>query len=313
MLKRTLTSIVIITLLIGSFALRFVSPYIFDAFIGIIAVVSTYEVCDAYSKNKRRNDKFIVMFYPIFIFGALLLCIFNNLSLIAYFGIILAIALVLLVITFIINLTTKNLNNKIIVEDGFNGTYKNFVANKIIINLFAMIYPAFILSLMFVINHLSSFINFATISTASIEFFVLVMIYATTIMTDTGAYLIGSGLKGKKLCPKISPNKTISGAVGGVVCSIAISLIVYSIFSIFPDYLALFNALNLNIITFVIYGFIASIVSQCGDLFASYIKRKNNIKDYGKIFPGHGGFMDRFDGTSFNVIFTLIFCLILFL
>ena len=64
---------------------------------------------------------------------------------------------------------------------------------------------------------------------------------------------------------------------------------------------------------FLVYGFVASLVSQLGDIFASLIKRKNNVKDYGHIFPGHGGFMDRVDGISFNLVITTMFALFLLL
>ena len=63
----------------------------------------------------------------------------------------------------------------------------------------------------------------------------------------------------------------------------------------------------------MVYGVLASIATQTGDIFASLIKRKNDIKDYGNIFPGHGGFMDRMDGVAFNLVITTIFAFIMFI
>ena len=89
-------------------------------------------------------------------------------------------------------------------------------------------------------------------------------------------------------------------------------MILFTIFSSINSYLAIFNTLKIGILEFAIYGIVASIFSQAGDIFASFIKRKNSVKDYGKIFPGHGGFMDRVDGISFNAVFTFVFLLFLF-
>ena len=175
-----------------------------------------------------------------------------------------------------------------------------------------MIYPAFILSLLFVINHIKDFSYFSE-TNGNLGFFLLVLLFITTIMTDTGAYLVGSAFGGKKLCPNISPKKTISGAVGAVIVSVATSLIVYVIFATMPQYAEMFNAHNLRIWYFAIFGLFASIYTQVGDIFASLIKRRNGIKDYGNILPGHGGFMDRVDGLSFNAVFVLIFAMICFM
>ena len=115
---------------------------------------------------------------------------------------------------------------------------------------------------------------------------VFLFILSICIFTDIGGYIFGKIFKGKKLT-SISPNKTYAGMIGSFICSLIICMlfIIYFHFSI-----------NLIIFTFLI-----SLVSQSGDLFVSYLKRKANIKDTGKFLPGHGGLLDRLDGIIFAV------------
>ncbi len=112
------------------------------------------------------------------------------------------------------------------------------------------------------------------------------LIYICSWGTDTAAYCTGM-LFGKHKLTKISPKKTIEGAIGGIIGS----MIIAGIFSAFYG--------ELNIIKIVIIAFFGAIISQIGDISASKIKRKANVKDYGNIFIGHGGVMDRFDSFIF--------------
>ena len=111
---------------------------------------------------------------------------------------------------------------------------------------------------------------------------------------DTGAYLIGSSLGKHKMTPEISPNKTWEGAIGGFV----MSLIVAFVISYFT-YSSLFHWLAISTIV-VIFGTI-------GDLTESRIKRTCGVKDSGRIMPGHGGILDRFDGVLFSAPFVLAY------
>ena len=123
----------------------------------------------------------------------------------------------------------------------------------------------------------------------------------TTFLSDIGGYVFGKTFGGKKLT-KISPNKTYSGAVGSLVFSLlSLPMLVF----IQKDFLneILINFLQLN---FFIFTLLTSFVAQMGDIIVSYWKRKFKIKDTGKIFPGHGGVLDRIDGLIFVLIFLLI-------
>lgn len=123
--------------------------------------------------------------------------------------------------------------------------------------------------------------------------------------SDTGAYFIGSKFGKHKLTPELSPKKSVEGAVGGVVTAALLTLIyffvcnkIYGGFEV--DVMLLFTAVS-------VFG---AILSQIGDLAASSIKRFTGIKDYGKIMPGHGGVLDRFDSVLFTlpIVFFAILC-----
>lgn len=107
--------------------------------------------------------------------------------------------------------------------------------------------------------------------------------FIIAFVTDTFAYLTGKWIGRTPLIPSVSPNKTIEGSLGGIIACLIISYIYARIGK--PDFQ--FYAIFL--------GLIGSIMSQIGDLIASKIKRIFNIKDFGKIMPGHGGVLDRFD------------------
>jgi phosphatidate cytidylyltransferase len=94
-----------------------------------------------------------------------------------------------------------------------------------------------------------------------------------------------------KLIPEISPKKTIEGSVGGTLfCAVA-----FVVYGVILDLIG--ASVSLNYVALIVGGLLAAIVSQIGDLMFSAIKRSRGIKDYGKIFPGHGGVLDRFDSA----------------
>lgn len=118
-------------------------------------------------------------------------------------------------------------------------------------------------------------------------FFALFIVWAT----DIGAYLIGRQIGRRKLLPRVSPNKTIEGFIGGILSAVVVALI----FLIFDKSLLAGYSLGMMLLLVVIF----SIFSQFGDLVESAIKRHFGVKDSGKIIPGHGGILDRFDGMIF--------------
>ena len=129
-----------------------------------------------------------------------------------------------------------------------------------------------------------SFYSTYTIREEGFEFFLFIV--TICIFTDIGGYIFGKIFKGKKLT-SISPNKTYAGMIGSFICSLIISML----------FIIYFNFSS----NLIIFTFLVSLVSQSGDLFVSYLKRKAKIKDTGKFLPGHGGLLDRLDGIIFAV------------
>jgi phosphatidate cytidylyltransferase len=153
----------------------------------------------------------------------------------------------------------------------------------------------------FVLNFLTFFYIFFVFCNLSYEihksegpiFFLYII--SICFLTDIGGYVFGKLIGGKKLS-KISPNKTISGTIGSFI------------FSIFPLIIFLnLGYLNLEFdLNNILLCLLVSLISQLGDLFISFFKRKAKIKDTGKLLPGHGGVLDRVDGIIFAIPFTYI-------
>ncbi len=121
----------------------------------------------------------------------------------------------------------------------------------------------------------------------------MLLIFICAWATDTSAYFAGKFLGRHKLIPRVSPNKTVEGSIGGVLGAVIICTVYLFIAGILIDI-----AIN-KLLLGVIVGLIGGVCSQFGDLVASAIKRDTGIKDFGSIFPGHGGIMDRFDSVIF--------------
>lgn len=162
----------------------------------------------------------------------------------------------------------------------FNDKYK---LEDITFTVFSFIYGPYLLTLL---NGLSRELLF--------------LVFIIAFSTDTFAYFIGSAIGKHKLIPKVSPNKSIEGAIGGIVGCLIITLIYFY-----------FLGLPINALV-VIFIIISSIAGQIGDLIASKIKRVTGIKDYAKLLPGHGGILDRFDSTILVIPFVYILQYFLF-
>jgi len=109
-------------------------------------------------------------------------------------------------------------------------------------------------------------------------------------VTDTFAYFSGRLFGKHKLIPAVSPKKTVEGSVGGtlfaVILTVLYGFVIGQVSEATPNYIAL-----------AVVALVVSLLSQCGDLVMSLVKRRFGIKDYGKLFPGHGGVLDRFDSV----------------
>lgn len=286
MLKRTITGIGIVIVTVGFFLCKYfldmpvfegvflkpvtIGDMLFDLFILIMAVVSTYEYERAFSDKLLKTEKVIIFIYP---FAVYISYCFRGLG--WAFGAMLFLFLLLLA--------------QLVFE------YDKISLESIGISLFTMIYPSTILVSLLVIN------RYPTLEP-------LLMVFAITPCADTFAYFVGSIVKGKKLCPNISPNKTVSGFIGGLFGGMIASLLVYFIFT---EKGAIFNSVFLEVLLFAGAGIACALLTAYGDLVESVIKRKLGIKDMGKILPGHGGMSDRIDGLTFaapviSFVFTIL-------
>ena len=161
-----------------------------------------------------------------------------------------------------------------------------------VIAIFASLCVPFSFSLMIVFRDID--VHFGGYTKVEGVFFLILSFFAAW-MTDTFAYFVGSKFGKRKLCPKISPKKSVEGAIGGVVGAILLNTLLLFVFKrfFFED------ESSISYITIVFLSVVLSVVSMCGDLAASTIKRNFGIKDFGKLLPGHGGIMDRFDSALF--------------
>ena len=118
--------------------------------------------------------------------------------------------------------------------------------------------------------------------------------YVAAFLSDSGAYFIGIFFGKHKLAPRLSPKKSIEGAVGGLVTTV-IAMIIFGIVLHALDY-------KVNFYIMAVYGVFGSAACQLGDLSFSAIKRLYGVKDYGNLLPGHGGMLDRFDSTFWTAV-----------
>ncbi len=125
----------------------------------------------------------------------------------------------------------------------------------------------------------------------SLIFFLLAIVWGT----DVGAYVAGRVIGGPKLAPSISPSKTWAGLVGGVLLALLLGSVAALVFQATSPLIAA-----------ILAAFIAG-VSQMGDLFESYFKRRSGVKESGDLIPGHGGILDRIDGLVFAAVFMFLF------
>ncbi len=126
----------------------------------------------------------------------------------------------------------------------------------------------------------------------------LILVLAVCIFSDTGGYLVGKLIGGKKLT-KISPNKTISGSIGSFIFSLFSIIVLAYISANLAKIDYSLKIISDDLIVLVFICLFLSLICQLGDLFFSYFKRLAKIKDTGNILPGHGGLLDRIDGFIF--------------
>ena len=130
----------------------------------------------------------------------------------------------------------------------------------------------------------------------------VLLIFVSSWINDTCAYFVGRALGKHKMAPVLSPKKSIEGLIGGIVGAGVFGAVFGILFDKYVD------AMNYAPLLFAVVGAVGALPAVIGDLAASAIKRNNDIKDYGKLIPGHGGILDRFDSIIFtaHIIYYLL-------
>ncbi|MBE5738355.1 MAG: hypothetical protein E7354_01295 [Clostridiales bacterium] len=314
MKKRIITGGIILLVEALFIASRYFTPYAMDLLIGLIAIVGCVEVARVLEKKRMFTSIAFIGSFPPIVYIAMQIGIMNDREWIHYLLYFIIIILALFLINFLSTIIAKEATEKQKDRYGVFASNQTFAFQKSMNSTFVMVYPLILFCSLFVINH---FFYFAFVdatglgNTNILVVFFLTFTFVVTMMTDTFALITGMLIGGPKLAPKISPKKTISGAVGGFVFGSASSMLVYFLFSLNSVFSEAMNLLGLNIWTFLIIGMICAIITQCGDLIASLLKRSARVKDYGTLFPGHGGVMDRVDGLIFSSFVVLVSMFIL--
>lgn len=165
---------------------------------------------------------------------------------------------------------------------------------------FTMLYCGILSCMLSAVNHV------AENSVAAV-----ITLFFSVVLTDSGAYVFGSALKRYvpcKLAPKLSPNKTVIGALGGLIGGMIGGVLAYCLYYFLGGVIGTEFVYGGSVdpwVLFILIGLITSVFTQCGDLFESAIKRECGIKDMGRLLPGHGGVLDRFDSMLFSGVIVL--------
>lgn len=262
LLKRFITGSV---LAFGSMALVIWSPVLFLIEIGIICLVGLKEFFGLTCRERKQQKPLLyTVFFSSFIYlmGIYFLSDDKLFYLVAF----------LIIMMLVIHLMRRN----------FERTY----FSDINIAVFGFIYIVCFLTFLNLIRKIegSFFIGHFEVDAGAC--FVIYLIFITACC-DIGAFFIGKYFGRNKLWPLVSPNKTIEGALGGIICSITIAYF-------------LGGFLGIEIYMRILLGFILAVAALLGDLFESLLKREADIKDSGNILAGHGGILDRFDSYFFT-------------
>ena len=275
MLKRTITGACYVAVLVAFFVLRENVDYrIFHILTWFFAVMGTFEIARAVKPFAIKGT-----FIPAIVFSALYVPVYaiGEYFIKSGWGWLLALNLAILALIVLCVVSA----------------IKNTDLKSLFYTVLSFLYPTVLLTAMLGANDIGA--N---------GFYALLMAFVVSPCSDTLAYLVGSLIGGPKLCPKLSPKKTWSGAIGGVIGGTLGGIIVCLIFN--PKIVSISPLL-----LFALVGLVGSIFTMVGDLFESFIKRKVGIKDMGKIMPGHGGVLDRIDGTLFlTVLCFVVFALV---
>ena len=290
MLKRTVTAICLIALLIGLFALSYFVKHgniFLDLFIWILLAGAMREMYFCMQQAGFKLFRvplavFLLTSYPV-------MYLMEHFTRQGFLGILISFSVSVFIALVIFTFADPERNT----------------AKDLFATVFVAVYPGLLISLAWMLVQRYSAVY-------AIPFAIFLPVGA-----DTFAYWFGSMIGGKKLCPSISPKKTVAGFVGGLFGGMLVAVIMFLLFEqfvLFQDagYIPFTDATWKSALIYLAIGLVGALAGQLGDLAASRIKRALGVKDFGSIFPGHGGIMDRFDSIIAGIIVLLVFFTIIY-
>ena len=289
MLKRTLVAIVLLISFLGAIILGyFFNKEIIEVYMMVWMLVAAYEMTHTFTRKGYKVKKF-----PITLFAFLTYPLMRIAHEFANMG------TEMLIIMFVLTVFIS------MVEYTFSKD-ENIALSDFVSTIFILVYPLFMIHLIYILTF-----NYYAV-------FVVAACVTIPIFSDAFAYYFGKAFGKKKLCERVSPKKTIAGGIGSLIGAAASSVLIFILFDLYSSALSknafvpfISHAVQgwewKNALIFIAIGLVTGVVSQLGDLVASKIKRLMGIKDYGHIFPGHGGVMDRLDSIISSCLVLLIF------
>ena len=301
MKQRVISGTCYVAILLGFFLLKiYVHDFCFDLLIYAFALLGTFEVLRAMKDKMTKTERVIVFIFTVICIPACALSEY-------YFRYGLHVTSVCFV-----GMGTVLLSLLVL-------RHEETTPENLGVSFFASLYPTLLLMVLVLVNHVSDPVAVQQgkypDALAAIAFnsdLLILFVFAISPISDTFAFFFGRFFKKNfpdKLAPDISPNKTIIGAIGGLVGGIVAALIIYFVYTGITG--VGHQNMHIWLPVYLAIGFLAAAATEFGDLVESCIKRKLGIKDMGNIIPGHGGVLDRIDGTLFaGVAVYLLFALI---
>jgi len=308
---RIYTATFILLVLASIFLIRYFENLVFDFFWLILVYACAYEILKLAKRRELPLYKFVIYAYPAIFLGLCYIAIAYNY---AFYEFMFLELIFLIAIAFLLVFIPLMFGPQVFDNTRFKSR-KNYIINKSLNTLNVMIYPVLLLSIMYIFNHicdLGLISSSVTNDNNTLGLFAILFVLVVSMASDTFAMIVGKLFKGKKLCPTISANKTVSGFIGGIVAGALAGFIYFYIFNSIDVTNDIFGDLGYNSWIFLIGGLIGGFATMAGDLLSSYIKRQAFVKDFAMTFPGHGGFLDRLNGVCINNIVTLAFFVIIF-
>ncbi|MBQ4053165.1 MAG: phosphatidate cytidylyltransferase [Clostridia bacterium] len=287
---RLISGSVYIAILVAFFCLKVALPtvngvpygdFAFDVLIYAFALIGTFEMLRAVKEKTCKTERGIVYAFTVATIPAVAICQWkwgNGLAIIGVCALIFAVALLSLLVIAHERVTLESLG----------------------LSLFSAVYPTLLLCLLVLTNHAAGSVKLARFALDSR--IMILFIFVISPCADSIAYVFGRYMKGKfpkKMAPNLSPNKTVIGGIGGLVGGMLGAVALYFIYN---ACVGSYDKMAIMLPTYMLIGLAAAVATAFGDLVESSIKRKVGLKDMGKIMPGHGGALDRLDGTLFATV-----------